>query len=208
MLYLSIISCNKFSARRAACRETWLARVPDGVRYEFVVGDGTAQDEPDVVQVAARDTYDCLPEKVLAAMRHALEAEDWEWWGKCDDDTYMHLPRLAAFLGGLPGDVARLGVVIGGRGECFGGSGYFMRREVAEAIVRRHDAGEYIVWPMGFEDTMIGRAAQDAGYDVQGDGRLSQLSRAEDIPTPANDKISCHMCKPEVMREIQKVFNN
>lgn len=203
MLYLSIISCRKLVARRAACRETWLAHVPDGVKCEFIVGDGEAlAGEPDVVQVAARDTYECLPEKVMAAMRHALESEGWEWYGKVDDDTYVQLPRLVAFLGGLPGDVARVGVPIGGRGEWYGGAGYFMRREVVEAIVRRHDSGEHTVWPMGFEDAMIGRAAKEAGYDVVGTERLSQFSRPQDYPTPDNDRITCHKVDAEQMHEI------
>ena len=207
MIHIDIISCYGTAARRAACRDTWLARVPDGVECQFIVGTGDPlPGEPDVVQVAARDTYECLPEKVLAAMRHALETEGWDWYGKVDDDTYVHLPRLVAFLDGLPGDVARVGVPIGGRGEWYGGAGYFMRREVVEAIVRRHDAGEYTVWTMGFEDAMIGRAAKDAGYEVQGTERLSQFSRPQDYPTPDNDKISCHMCGDELMRQIHAGF--
>lgn len=207
MINLSIISHNKAQARRTACRETWLTTCPTDVEYKFIVGEGeVSPDEPDVVQVEARDTYDCLPEKVLAAMRNALLTDNWDWYGKVDDDTYVHLPRLAEFLNGLPEDVARVGVPVGGRGECYGGAGYFMRREAVEAIIRRHDAKEYIVWPMGFEDAMIGRAAQDAGYGIIGSDRLCQYSRPDEYPSPDNDKITCHMCDSAKMHEIQDKF--
>ena len=204
-MHLDIISCHNMAQRRLACRETWLAQVPDKITYQFIVGEGEPIiDELDTVQVDARDTYECLLEKVLASIRLALQSDNWEWYCKVDDDTYVDLPRLVEFLEGLSDDIKYTGLIAGNHGECYGGAGYFMRREVAETIIRRHDSEEYIIYPMGFEDAMIGRAANDAGYTITGTNRLCQFGRPEDYPTLDNDRITCHMCNREKMQEIYK----
>lgn len=202
MLYLDIISCIRYAQRRESCRSTWLTRMPFDVQWHFVVGksdrfkfDGN---EPDVVELDASDEYEMLPEKMMACFRHALQDDRWDWYGKVDDDTYVHGQRLMELINSVPDDVPGVADVMASDiGYVYGGSGYFLRRPVVEAVVRRHDSGEFKIENYGFEDKQIGKAIRKAGYTLQNKRRLLwnyfQLPHGLH-PTPENNVITTHKC--------------
>src|SRR5690349_24251928 len=85
------------SHRKRACRETWMR---DSTRYSdlelvFFEGNGTAASrEGDVVRLPVPDDYRSLFTKVTSFLSYCLDRYEFEYLFKCDDDTYVHLPRL------------------------------------------------------------------------------------------------------------------
>ena len=122
-------------AKRAACRETWLATLPHGVSYAFFVGGAQPQGEPDVWALDAPDTYHGLPEKVRAAFVRALKVPGWKWLFKCDDDTYCVLPRLLAMADSLAPSPAVISWPGNAKDTAHGGAGYLLPRAMVQAIV-------------------------------------------------------------------------
>jgi Galactosyltransferase len=98
-----ILSCEHYADRRDACRETWLqerhCQSAADVRCVFVVGrpGRSASLAGDTLYVDTPDSYQDLSLKTHAAIREALTRWDFQWLFKCDDDTLVNLPRLAAY---------------------------------------------------------------------------------------------------------------
>lgn len=217
LLFLLITSCHGHAAARAACRSAWLADAPPGVLWRFLLGEpapgepGDDPAEPGALRLQAPDDYPSLIFKVLAGMRHALSVPDWEWLGKCDDDTYLHLPRLAALLADQPPGVAAIGLSLARPGYPMwapGGAGYFMRRDVAAAIIARADAGLSRFCAFIGEDYAISAAVREAGYAWRSCDLLSQTSHPSRRPSPANACISAHSLTPADMQDIKRSFTN
>lgn len=79
-----------------------------------------------------------LPQKTLAAMRHALTLPGWQWLFDVDDDTVVDAARLAGFVQGLDAAAPQL---FGHPGRCspfrcLGGAGMLYSRPAAELVAR------------------------------------------------------------------------
>ena len=97
---LLITSCQAFADKCEAVRRTWLLDLPalKGCSALFVVGrpgQPTAV-EGDILFVDAEDTYQALPLKVIRAMGWVHAHLDPDFVFKCDDDSFVCLPRLMA----------------------------------------------------------------------------------------------------------------
>ena len=152
-----MFSSPRYKARLAACRETWL----DDARAL-----GQTVDVVDSELLGVPDTYDTLPMKTAAACRYALDFYDWDHLFKCDDDTYVSIPRFMAY------DLKGREYVGGSRcynsgvSYCHGGAGYFLSRRMAE-VVAKELAGQ-----TGGEDWWVGYALKNAGVWPHFDGRF------------------------------------
>lgn len=212
-LHLIITSCRAHTEARKACRETWLAgSLPEGVSYAFVIGGvEEPENEPDVTLLRrVPDDYYGLVNKVVVALYRALSIPGWEWLGKCDDDTYLHLPRAVELLEAQPPDIHGVGLGVGGLGEIpwvMGGAGYFLRREAVETIIARAKSGEWKIPPLVAEDHAISTATVRAGYKWHYTDRLHQYGPPQYWPLPENNSISAHKISPAMMREIQTHWN-
>ena len=181
-ILVGICSCRAYAEKRKAVRETWLSRSAAGIECCFFVGGGKPiVDESDTVVLDCDDSYEYLPQKVLAFFKHALETSDFEWLFKCDDDTYVMLDRLRSLAQeeyGIVGDehIAR-------RGSPSGGSGYLLSRQVVEKI-----AGDPSLPSRGAEDIIIGEAAIHFGAKPM----ISKQLHWDAIPYPraSNDMIT------------------
>lgn len=163
-LLITITSCAAAAARRDACRRTWLAALPQGVRYAFYVGEGAAAEEPDCWQLPAPDGYAELMQKTTAALHRALELPGWAWLLDVDDDTAVDVPRVLAFLEGM--DPARP-VLCGHHGRvqphrCLGGAGMLYSRAGARMVAEAADATA-----RGVEDRLLTEAALRQGVAVE-----------------------------------------
>lgn len=181
--------------QRQACRRTWLRDLPDGVSYAFFAGRGAA-DEADLWQLDAPDTYAELPAKVHAAFCRALELPGWAYLFKCDDDSFVSLPRLKKMVDAQDGSariVSWHGVVK--PHTAHGGAGYLLPRELVAAIV-----ADPAMPTRGAEDREVHAAALRAGAAAVFDGRFCPNMRH--VPRLNNEQISAHWCSPADMLAI------
>lgn len=194
---VAVCTCNGYRGRaarfkdpaaaaeqRAACRSTWLAELPAGVCGYFFFGGAACRTltEPDVVTLPAGDSYAELPAKTRAMFAYALSIPGWQWLFKCDDDSYIHLPRLIAYLHGAANALHGGPTRYGGPS---GGAGYALPRTLVEALLADprfpDDAAE---------DRAVYAAAARAGAACTIDRRFCH--HAAPAPAPGNDAISCH----------------
>lgn len=205
-----ICSCSKYEGRsirakgarqtyeqRRACRINWINRLtPSNVHTMFVVGRGPAIREPLVHQLDVEDGYWDLPAKMRAAFRHALATDDFDWLYKCDDDSFVHLGRLAEYVSALPSHSRNIyGAPIDGQDTLSGGGGYVLHRDMVERIV-----ADPAFPDTGREDVEVCEAVKRAGGNVVKEKRFNM----HDDPAPNlhNDLISAHHLSPRMMRKI------
>lgn len=197
-ILVGICSAQSCADRRHAVRETWLTHPQPDVECLFFLGGEAPKDEcGDTVGLAAPDSYNGLPLKVLAFFRYALEHHDFDWLFKCDDDTYLdlsRLPELADDRYGLIGDD-----LLARRSAPSGGAGYLLSRRIVEKLVSPAFADR--VPGSGAEDLIFGKLAQEAGAVPLSTPRLF-MSHTR-YPTPENDTVSAHWCNPELLRTLE-----
>ncbi len=195
-IIVGICSCLPAKKRREAVRETWLKHPQEGVECLFFVGDSAPPpgEESDTVALPADDSYDRLPEKVLAFFRYALANYDFDWLFKCDDDTYLSLERLPS--------LARPGLDMVGdmslqkRGAPSGGAGYLLSREMVRKIVAHPGI------PLsGPEDVIFGELAIRLGGVPWATERLGMYCAP--FPRQDNDMVTAHWCSPDKLRSIE-----
>jgi hypothetical protein len=209
-LLLGILSCQRYSERRDAVRSTWLRGYTDQALF-FAGKSESISNE--LVTLDCQDSYEHLPTKMLAFFRYSLQACDFDWLFKCDDDTYVDIAALTALIPILKADY--LGVVCGHdkdfdrkyhigkvsesrfnhdhRGAwhgpwCKGGDGYFLSRRAVEALARHAvptDANEL------YEDKMVGDLLRDQGF----------VPQAITLPT-------CHPLEPKDMIAFHEARSN
>jgi hypothetical protein len=191
---IGVVSAQSLPERREACLATWASATP-GCALVFVTG-GHACAAPlrhgCRLECPAPDDYPSLPQKTRALCAWALEHTDCDYLFKCDDDTYVHLPRLLAAV--PQGDY--VGHDLGGYAS--GGAGYWLSRRASRIIAERLDA------PTGHEDQLLGRVLAEAGMPVAHDRRLHPWNSHR--PAPENDLITTHHCWPALMQEIHAAF--
>lgn len=210
-LFVLILSCHKFAARREACRETWLPRLLPNMQYRFYVGEGPAVNEQDVVQLSVSDSYLALRDKTPAALTHALQFE-WDWLFKCDDDVYVVPERLEAALKSAqlyygytkretrPKEPHYVGCVTQ-PGDFYGyGGGYFLDRWLTQKIMRTEAAdrikhADLFVPSLG-EDGWIGHLARKHVRYWTTD---MINCKPEPVPTIYNNLVMCHRKNPIAM---------
>lgn len=192
--FILIKSCAQFAERRRACRETWLRALPCGARYAFVVGRDAHAEAADVWKLDAPDGYRELPQKVLAALRRAVETPGWAWLLVVDDDTAVDAARAVDFVRGRDASVA---VLFGHPGMvrpfcCLGGAGMLYSRAAAELVAAQD------VPQIGADDRFLTEAALRAGVRVQFSARFGFYRSP--LPAADNDRVTGVNVEPPAMR--------
>lgn len=192
--FILVKSCGQNAERRAACRETWLRALPRGVRYAFVVGRGAHAEAEDVWQMDTPDGYRELPQKVLAALRRAVETPGWAWLLVVDDDTAVDAARAVDFVRTRDASAA---VLFGHPGRrqpfrCLGGAGMLYSRAAAELT-----AAQFV--PLtGADDRFLTEAAMRAGVRVEFSARFGFYRSP--LPAANNDRVTGVDVEPPAMR--------
>lgn len=165
-LHILIKSCHRYADRLAACRETWLRDLPPDVSYTALLGGNAPPDTPEnTYYTSTKDDYGFLPDKGRAGLEYALTLPDWDWIMSCDDDTYILPARLLDYILSRPPDVHAVGCREKPKMVYIqGGSGYILRREVVENVVRNHRSGAHKIRQYGLDEAQIFYAVKAAGY--------------------------------------------
>lgn len=194
---IAIPSCHAFGAARAACKATWIKKWGHLADIRFFIGTPRRRNTKDTIYLDVPDDYDGLPLKVKTIHQWAL-ANGYSHIFKCDDDTFVHIPRLLA--SGFQREH-----YVGTRRAYFfaqGGAGYWLSAE-AMRILQKFSNQEWAVRKC--EDITV-------GFLLQGKLPLTYDKRYVDsldhsrCPRPNNDLITHHKCDPALLAEIQKMF--
>jgi len=204
-ILIGALSGWKCHDRRQCCLSTWMHDADElKIDAVFLLGCATAarpeQIGPHALALLCPDDYPSLSQRTRWFCRWAIEeggggkAEGgWDYLFKCDDDTYVSIPRLAAYaakeLAGRDyvGAQWRAGV-----GYASGGAGYFLSRKAAELVARR------LTTPQGAEDLLVGQVLQGAGMRFSIEPRLVPFGSVHCRPTRDNDLITLHGVGAEV----------
>ncbi len=197
-ILVGVCSCRRYPEKRQAVRDTWMTNPAEGIDCVFFVGGASPlHNEPDTVVLEVDDSYDALPEKVLSFFRHALTHSDFDWLFKCDDDTYLSLPRLGQ-LTTLGGDLVG-NPMLDTRGSPSGGAGYLLSRQIVQALVEDTELPR-----RGAEDVIIGEGAVRLGAIAVSSEKLRW--NAVPAPAPDNDLITAHWCSPARLKSIHSAM--
>jgi len=189
------------TARRDACRATWLAGIDarDDVQCVFLRGDpGLSKPElrGDELWLPCPDDYASLPQKTRGFCRWALANAQFEYLFKCDDDTYVCLDRLLQ----VPSGLDYCGWKLGRRSYASGGAGYLLSRRAAEVVARD------VVEQTGPEDRLVGQHLHRTGIALVHDPRFRPWRKLSHTPRPDNDLITGHYCGHIRMRRVHRQF--
>jgi hypothetical protein len=91
---IAVHACHRYDANRQAIRDTWFDQWKHLVDIRFFIGN-PAGDESDVVYLDCPDTFVALGLKTWGLAQWA-RTNSYTNVFKCDDDTYVHVPRLLA----------------------------------------------------------------------------------------------------------------
>ena len=170
-----------------------------GVPSVFLLGCPTAaapvQIGPHALVLPCPDDYASLPQRTMWFCRWATQysvlSTQWDYLFKCDDDTYISLPRLIAFdpaRPGVPGTPDYIGAEWRpGVGYASGGAGYFLSRKAATIVAERLES-----YPTGAEDLLVGQVLRAAGIELSIDPRFVPFGSPERRPCADNDLITLH----------------
>lgn len=176
-IFIAITSCKKNRYKRELCRETWLKDLPKNVNYSFFIGveddEEYQNDEEDVICLNVNDEYNYLPAKVLSILKFVnSNIDDYNWFCKCDDDTFIRVNKLQEILIDTVEAVGRMSSVDGT--FVYGGAGYFMRKNIVDAILYTHDKNVLTFPDFGIEDTIVSKIVSTIGYTWTNSDLLNQ----------------------------------
>ena len=173
-LLIGVLTCQAYQDRADAVRQTW-GRQAEAVVYAVGRPGQPSELVDDTLYLDCPDGYRDLPRKTLAFFRFVRDQLDFDHVFKCDDDTFLNVPALAA----LPKLHDYMGVVIGynpaaakvWRGVTFdgpwrgpwtsGGYGYLVSRKAVEALADCRD--QELTEGEVFEDKMVSDILRASG---------------------------------------------
>ncbi len=193
-ILIGALSGWKYHERRQRCLATWMADADQvDVRSVFLLGCPTATVPEELgwhyLALPCPDDYPSLPQRTLWFCRWALKRDDWDYLFKCDDDTYVSIPRLLAYdCAGRSylGAEWKRGVNYGS-----GGAGYLIDRRSAEII-----AGQSVP-TNGAEDVWVGRVLRAAGIWLSIEPRLIPFGSMARRPKRENNLLTLHAAEPD-----------
>lgn len=182
--------------QRRAWRKAFARMLPDNMQCAIIVGEGSAINEPRLVQLPVSDTYEGLPGKIKAAFKYAMEHFDFDWLFKCDDDTFVHFSRLAQYVENLPKGSMDIygGPCSNSLHEICGGAGYILSRPAVELV-----CSDPLFPITGREDVEVCRSIIRAGGSIVTDARFRPNSKER--PNAQNELITAHHMSPRQLVE-------
>lgn len=188
-LVVGALSGWKHHDRRERCLTTWMHDFAElNVQAVFLLGCPTLE-KPELAGshylcLPCADDYPSLPQRTRAFCRWALQQPDWDYLFKCDDDTYVSVPRLAAYDPVGREYVGAEWQLQAGYGS--GGAGYFLSRKAAALVAERLNQGS------GAEDLLVGQVLRSAGITLTIEPRLVPWGSMQHRPKKNNDLITLH----------------
>ena len=196
-ILIGALSGWKYQERRQRCLQTWMHDADRlGIEAVFLLACPTADKAerigPHHLVLPCPDDYASLPQRTRWFCRWALSTEysalscPWDYLFKCDDDTYVNIPRLAPYAEQLAardyvGAEWRPGV-----GYASGGAGYFLSRKAAGVVA------EHLRQPTGAEDLLVGQILARHAIQLSLEPRFIPFGSATHRPTRDNHLITLH----------------
>ena len=213
-IMIGALSCWPYKERRDRCAQTWMQEADklNGtspgeppqyldtiehtiVRSVFLIGS-PGLDAPTLagryLLLPGPSDYRSLPQRTRAFCRWAISRDDWDYLFKCDDDTYVSIPRLIRYP--LTADYIGAEWAPGVR-YASGGAGYFLSRKAAEVVA------VHLTRKEGPEDVYVRDALASQGIPFTQDQRFVALGNEELRPRADNDLITLH-CVPSVPADL------
>jgi len=152
---LVIYSCKKHEHTRVAWQaKTWPDRLPEGIKYLVMTGDGDNEiDKNGVLRLKVADGYLDLIDKTQALFDWFLRERSEPWLIKCDDDVWLSPSALDKII-------ANQHFYAGAYGHAFaGGPLYVLHRDTISSFARLRG---FVVGNNVAEDVAVGAAAKQA----------------------------------------------
>jgi hypothetical protein len=204
-ILIGALSGWKYQERRQRCLDTWMQDAEAiGLRSVFLLGCPTAaQPErigPHALVCPCPDDYASLPQKTRCFCQWALSTQyavpstqysvlstSWDYLFKCDDDTYVSIPRLVAYAENELHGRDYVGAEWRpGAGYGSGGAGYFLSRKATEIVAERLEMAT------GPEDLLVGQVLRAAGVPLAIEPRLVPFGATEHRPRKGNNLLTVH----------------
>lgn len=93
-ILIAVHSCHDQRHLNDNIRDTWMKNA-DGVDVRFFIGAPVLDNTSDEIFLNIPDTYAELWQKTLECIKWAY-IKEYDYLFKCDNDTYVHVPRLLA----------------------------------------------------------------------------------------------------------------
>jgi len=189
-----IFSAAKFADRLELCERTWIRDARECGLPVLVVkcmDDSTQQTtsylQGSVLWVNQPDTIDSLPSQFQEVCAWALLRDDWRWLFKCDDDTFVSIPRFIALQPSCHYWGQRLRPGFG-----HGGAGYGFSRQAAKVLLERLWVGP------GAKDRKVGDILRGAGMPITNINELKGAARTGGYPLADNSIITSHYLRRDL----------
>lgn len=197
---IGLFSAPRFRDRLQLCEETWIPDAREaGQKYLVIQTEAMNSDERlrlsgDRLLLNLPDSLAALPQHVRTWCEFMLRLPDWDYLFKCDDDTYISIPRFMAYdLRGR--DYVGAWCQWWGESYCHGGAGYFLSRRAATILA------ENLTEEFGAEDLLVGRTLRNAGIEPSWEGKFIGWADEENRPSRWNQAITAHSKSPWVIRD-------
>jgi len=204
-ILVAIPTCHKNALLVRACKETWVNEWSHLVDIRFFFGRPTFFPcTPLEISLDVDDGYKQLPLKVLAMYRWILD-NGYDRVFKCDDDTYVHIPRLLSCGKDEFDFVGRPDLASRYTHWMQGGAGYWLSRKAMEYLVNLPLDYWKSHWA---EDRLVGIAMYKSGLSVSNDRRLFDAPWVcyPSTPAPGNNSITAHKCDVARHHAIHQAF--
>jgi hypothetical protein len=223
---IAIPSCHSNADQRQACRDTWIGTWGHLIDLKFFIGRPVLANTADEIYLDCNDSYRSLAFKIRAMLQWARQLGYTNVF-KCDDDTWVHIPRLLASgyeAFDYVGNSRTTGIqeLYQGGGCPFGqgGAGYWLSEKAMDiAINASLDFWRY----QECEDVGMGILLGTKIIPLHVDPRYRHgtvLPYPKDktypanvvipaprfIPTPENDQITAHKCQRWKLETIHERF--
>jgi hypothetical protein len=203
---IAVHACHAYADNRQAIRDTWFAKWGHLVDIRFFIGNPATPEESEVVYLDCPDTFEALGLRTWGLARWAKE-NGYTHVFKCDDDTYIHIPRLLA-------SGFEKWEYFGSRchGHCMsyaqGGAGYWLSGRALDIVANaKQDYWMKASTHNGFEDLGVGLLLTNSGIGVKDDPRFfngTTLKWGFPVEGGKNNIITSHKCLASHMRLVHE----
>jgi len=191
MTLIAIFTCQAYSDRRAAIRDTWMDA-------DACFVSGAPIHGPDVICLNVPDGYADLPQKTFATVQYAVD-HGYDLLIKVDDDTFLW-PRPDYISEFAKHDC--LCHVRPNNGSPYPQGGCYSLNRRAMCAVLAHPE----LFTTGLEDVAVGKALAAEGIALTHTERI-KTTVLFGHPATWNNIIAAHCCPPNEMRNIFNRFS-
>ncbi|QNN24324.1 hypothetical protein HED60_19290 [Planctomycetales bacterium ZRK34] len=207
---IAVATCQKYRERVEGCRSSWLSLWGHCCDYLFFQGGETESLSGDILTLTVADTYAALPQKTYALLRYVADNDLCDYLFKCDDDSFVHIPRLLD-SGYEQFDYSgfvrepRVAVPNDGVPYAHGGAGYWLSRRAIHAALSAPSEIWHAHPCRPIEDGTVARALAHHGIMAHADNRYCRLP-GDGAPLPNNNKITAHRYSSDSMQDLIKAW--